>query len=72
MEITLDEAYEGKTAQIRVPTSVTCEACTGSGAQAGTAAHDLPDLRRLRQGARGAGLLHHRAHLPKPVRDAAR
>jgi len=36
MEITLAEAYEGKTAQIRVPTSVTCDACTGSGAKAGT------------------------------------
>ena len=37
MEITLAEAYEGKTAQIRVPTSVTCEACTGFGAKSGTA-----------------------------------
>src|SRR5512144_2514683 len=37
MEITLAEAYEGKTAQIRVPTSVTCGACTGSGAKTGTA-----------------------------------
>ena len=34
MEITLAEAYEGKTAQIRVPTSVTCDACSGSGAKA--------------------------------------
>ncbi len=36
MEITLEEAFAGKTAQIRVPTSVTCEACSGSGAKAGT------------------------------------
>jgi molecular chaperone DnaJ len=36
MEISLNEAYEGKTAQIRVPTSVTCDACTGSGAKSGT------------------------------------
>ena len=36
MEITLAEAYHGKTAQIRVPTSVTCEECSGSGARAGT------------------------------------
>jgi molecular chaperone DnaJ len=36
MEITLNEAYEGKTAQICVPTSVTCDACTGSGAKSGT------------------------------------
>jgi len=31
MEIALTEAYAGKNAQIRIPTSVTCEACSGSG-----------------------------------------
>jgi molecular chaperone DnaJ len=36
MEITLEDAFVGKTAQIRIPTSVTCEACSGSGAKAGT------------------------------------
>jgi molecular chaperone DnaJ len=36
MEIELAEAYSGKTAQIRVPTSVTCESCSGSGAKSGT------------------------------------
>src|SRR4029077_9100431 len=36
MEISLEEAYFGKTAQVRLPTSVTCEACSGSGAKAGT------------------------------------
>jgi molecular chaperone DnaJ len=36
MEITLEDAYVGKAAQIRIPTSVTCEACSGSGAKAGT------------------------------------
>jgi molecular chaperone DnaJ len=36
MEITLEEAFEGKTAQVRIPTSVTCETCSGSGAKAGT------------------------------------
>jgi molecular chaperone DnaJ len=36
MEITLHEAFTGKTAQIHLPTSVTCEACSGSGAKAGT------------------------------------
>ena len=36
MEITLQEAFVGKHAQIRIPTSVTCEACSGSGAKAGT------------------------------------
>jgi molecular chaperone DnaJ len=36
MEIRLEEAYRGKTAQVRIPTSVTCEACSGSGAKTGT------------------------------------
>src|SRR5271169_1660498 len=36
MEISLHEAFVGKNAQIRIPTSVTCEACSGSGAKAGT------------------------------------
>jgi molecular chaperone DnaJ len=36
MEITLAEAFTGKQAQIRVPTSVTCETCSGSGARAGS------------------------------------
>ena len=35
MEITLEEAYHGKTAQIRVPSSVTCDSCSGSGAEGG-------------------------------------
>jgi molecular chaperone DnaJ len=36
MEITLDEAFASKTAQIRIPTSVACEVCSGTGAKAGT------------------------------------
>jgi molecular chaperone DnaJ len=36
MEIALQEAYSGKTAQIRIPTSVVCEGCSGSGAKPGT------------------------------------
>src|SRR5207302_10663181 len=36
MEISLEDAYRGKTAQIRIPTSVTCEACSGAGAKAGS------------------------------------
>jgi molecular chaperone DnaJ len=36
MEITLEEAYTGKSAQVRIPTSVTCEACSGNGAKAGS------------------------------------
>jgi molecular chaperone DnaJ len=36
MEITLEEAFQSKTAQIRIPTSVACEVCSGTGAKAGT------------------------------------
>jgi molecular chaperone DnaJ len=36
MEVSLQEAFTGKTAQIRIPTSVTCESCSGSGAKPGT------------------------------------
>ncbi|MCK1389932.1 molecular chaperone DnaJ [Bradyrhizobium sp. 1] len=36
MEITLEDAFGGKTAQIEIPVSVTCEACSGIGAKAGT------------------------------------
>jgi molecular chaperone DnaJ len=36
LEISLEEAFVGKTAQVRLPTSVTCEACSGTGAKPGT------------------------------------
>jgi molecular chaperone DnaJ len=36
LEISLEEAFAGKQATIRVPTSVVCEACGGAGAEAGT------------------------------------
>ncbi len=36
MEITLEEAFAGKTAQVNLPTAVTCESCSGTGAKAGT------------------------------------
>ena len=36
MEITLEEAFSGKTAQVHIPTPVTCEACSGTGAKAGS------------------------------------
>lgn len=37
MEITLEEAFAGKGADVRVPTSVSCEACKGTGAANGAA-----------------------------------
>ena len=36
MEIMLEDAFKGKTATIKVPTSIACEACAGSGAKAGS------------------------------------
>ena len=36
MEVALTEAFSGKTAQIRVPTSITCNGCSGTGANPGT------------------------------------
>ena len=55
MEITLEDAFHGKTAQIRVPTSITCDDCAGSGAEGGAQPVSC-------QGC--GGLLHHRTHLP--------
>lgn len=42
MEITLEDAFHGKTAQIRIPTPVTCESCSGSGAKAGAKPVNCP------------------------------
>lgn len=36
MEVTLEEAFTGKNAQIKVPSAVQCEACSGSGAKPGS------------------------------------
>lgn len=36
MEISLKDAFNGKTAEIKVPTSVSCETCEGNGAKKGT------------------------------------
>lgn len=42
MTISLEDAYEGKDAQIRVPSSVTCDHCHGSGAEPGTSPVTCP------------------------------
>lgn len=36
LEITIEDAFKGKQAEITVPTTVTCEPCNGSGAKAGS------------------------------------
>ena len=42
MEITLEEAYLGKTAEIEVPTKVVCQSCSGSGAKRGSSPKVCP------------------------------
>jgi molecular chaperone DnaJ len=36
LEITLEEAFTGKNATLKIPTAITCEVCAGSGAKAGS------------------------------------
>ncbi|MFC0218263.1 molecular chaperone DnaJ [Pseudochelatococcus lubricantis] len=42
LEISLEDAYSGKTETIEVPSSVVCEACTGTGARAGSKPRQCP------------------------------
>ena len=42
MEISIEEAFAGKTAQVRLPTAVACEVCSGTGARAGTRPKTCP------------------------------
>jgi molecular chaperone DnaJ len=42
MEISLEEAYAGKTAEIRVPTRLACDVCSGTGAKPGSTPKKCP------------------------------
>lgn len=42
LEITLEQAYSGTEATVRVPSSVSCEACHGSGAETGSKPQQCP------------------------------
>lgn len=42
MEISLTDSFNGKTAEILVPTSITCDTCSGSGAKANTSPISCP------------------------------
>ena len=42
LSITLEEAFVGRQAQIKVPTAVACEICGGTGAEKGTRAEQCP------------------------------
>ena len=71
MEISLDEAFAGKAAQVRIPTSVACEACSGTGAKTGTKPKACPTCG-------GAGRIRHAQGFftwsgpARPARAAAR
>ena len=45
LTITLEEAFAGKRAQIRVPTAVACESCSGSGSESGSEPVGCPTCR---------------------------
>jgi molecular chaperone DnaJ len=42
LEITLEEAFSGRAAEIRLPTQAACDTCSGSGAQPGHAPETCP------------------------------
>ena len=42
LEITLEDAFRGRNVEIRVPSAVACEACEGSGAEAGSKPETCP------------------------------
>src|SRR3954467_7930435 len=42
LEISLEEAYAGRSAEIKVPTQLACEGCSGSGAERGHEAETCP------------------------------
>jgi molecular chaperone DnaJ len=42
LQISLEEAFRGRAAEISVPTSVACDVCKGSGAEAGHSAETCP------------------------------
>lgn len=52
MEITLEDAYAGRAAEVRIPTSIACEACSGSGAKPGSKPKTCPHCA-------GAGKIRH-------------
>jgi molecular chaperone DnaJ len=42
LEITLEEAFTGKNATLKIPTAITCEVCGGTGAKAGSKPKPCP------------------------------
>ena len=83
LSISLEEAFTGKKAQIRVPTTVVCEACSGSGSEGGAEPAPCPSCRAtgriIKNPCRvctGAGVVHREKTLavtiPPGVEDGTR
>jgi len=66
------EAFAGRTVEIDVPNPRHLATPAKVRAQARSRHVDLPAVQRPRQGARGAGLFHHRSAPARCARDAAR
>ena len=64
MEITLEEAYLGKQAKIRVPTHVSCDTCSGSGAKDPNATASCQTCGGYGKVRAQQGFLFDRTHLP--------
>ena len=64
LEVSLEDAFKGKQTTIRVATFAHCDTCQGSGAEPGTRPISCRTCHGHGQGARTAGFLHDRAHVP--------
>ena len=64
MEISLEDAFAGKTAEIEIPASVTCEKCEGSGAKPGTSPSTCNTCGGAGQVRASQGFFLHSTHLP--------
>ena len=64
MELTLEEAYQGKEAKIKIPVNDACEDCEGSGGGKRDESRAMLRLRRARPRPPTTRLLHDRTRLP--------
>ena len=65
MEISLEEAYAGSTAEIEVPSKIVCKTCSGNGARRGSSPRTCTTCDGHGRVRAAAGLLLDRAHLPR-------
>ena len=72
MEITLEDAFRGKTATIKIPTSISCETCSGTGAKSGSKPKTCGTCAGQGRVRAQQGFLCDRANLSDLRRDVAR